>query len=56
MGLVLPPPSAPKGSYVPVVRMGNTLYTAGHLPIKADGTMAVGKVGEDISGHQHGTL
>jgi enamine deaminase RidA (YjgF/YER057c/UK114 family) len=48
----LPPVSAPKGLYRPVVRAGDLLYTSGHLPIRADGTVWTGRVGETIDEHE----
>jgi len=34
LGIVpLPPPTSPKGNYVPCIRTGNYLYLSGHLPI-----------------------
>lgn len=39
LGLILPPPPAPAGSYVPSVRTGNLLFIAGTLPM-VDGKLA----------------
>jgi enamine deaminase RidA (YjgF/YER057c/UK114 family) len=48
LGLSLPQVVAPAGAYVPAVRTGNYVYTAGQLPM-ADGTLlATGKVGTDV--------
>lgn len=44
--LQLPPVSAPKGLYRPLVVSGNLAYLSGHLPGRADGTLIQGKVGE----------
>ena len=50
MGITLPPPSAPAGSYVPAVRTGNLLFMAGSGPAnRPDGTRPTGKVGKDLS-------
>ena len=46
LGLQLPPVSAPKGLYKPLVISGNLAYLSGHLPSNADGTLMQGKVGE----------
>jgi len=47
LGLVLPQPPAPAGSYVAAVRAGNLLYCAGTLPM-ADGKLThAGPVGRD---------
>ncbi len=50
MGIVLPLPSASAGSYVPVVKTGNLMFTAGSGPACwPDGTLPTGKVGKDLS-------
>ncbi|MFW0786560.1 RidA family protein [Gordonia sp. CPCC 206044] len=50
LGIQLPPVVAPVASYVPAVRTGNLVYTAGQLPI-VDGTLDVaGKVHEGAEG------
>ena len=49
LNLQLPPVSAPKGLYRPLVVAGNLAYLSGHLPGKPDGTLILGKVGADIS-------
>ena len=46
LGLRLPPVSAPKGLYKPLVVSGNLAYLSGHLPSREDGTLIQGKVGE----------
>ena len=49
LGLSLPPVLAPAAAYVPAVRFGDLVYTAGQVPM-ADGTLrAVGKVGAEVS-------
>lgn len=49
LGVELPPAAAPAAKYVPAVRTGNLVYTAGQIPI-ADGKIAAtGKVGDEIS-------
>ncbi len=48
LGLVLPDVVAPLASYVPAVRSGGYVYTAGQLPL-ADGKLqATGKVGAGV--------
>ncbi|CAN2221539.1 TdcF Putative translation initiation inhibitor, yjgF family [Candidatus Nanopelagicaceae bacterium] len=48
-GLTLPVVSKPLAAYVPAVRTGNIVFTAGQLPM-VDGKIAgEGKVGSDIS-------
>lgn len=49
LGVSLPTPAAPAGSYVPVVRTGNLLFVAGQLPMGPDGLKHVGRCGEDIA-------
>lgn len=47
LGLSLPTVVAPVGSYVPALRVGDTVMTSGQLPM-IDGTLpATGKVGAD---------
>jgi len=48
LGLELPPPPKPAGVYKPVVIVGNMAYVSGHGPLKADGSMIVGKVGAEL--------
>jgi enamine deaminase RidA (YjgF/YER057c/UK114 family) len=48
-GLTLPIASKPLAAYVPAVRTGNIVFTAGQLPM-VDGAIAqTGKVGSDIT-------
>jgi enamine deaminase RidA (YjgF/YER057c/UK114 family) len=52
LGLVLPVVPKAAGSYLPTVRSGNLVYTAGQLPF-VDGTLPlVGKVGAEVSVEQ----
>jgi enamine deaminase RidA (YjgF/YER057c/UK114 family) len=46
LGLVLPPVAAPAGSYVPALRTGSLVYTAGQLPFVDGQLPATGKVGD----------
>ena len=58
-GIELPRASAPVANYVPYVRTGNLIFLAGMGPLKPDGTLAVGKVGRDVSveeAYQHARL
>ena len=48
LGIVLPAPPRPLASYVTVVRSGTLLFTSGHGPTAADGSMITGKVGLDL--------
>lgn len=49
LGITLPSPPAPAGSYVPVVITGNLAFVAGQIPVEAGKVQFVGKVGKDIS-------
>jgi enamine deaminase RidA (YjgF/YER057c/UK114 family) len=49
LNLQLPPVSAPKGLYRPLVVAGNLAYLSGHLPGKQDGTLIQGKIGVDLT-------
>jgi len=46
--LELPPPPAPIGVYVPILIHGDTAYLSGHGPLQSDGTLMLGRVGEDL--------
>ncbi|UQX11226.1 RidA family protein [Candidatus Mycobacterium methanotrophicum] len=49
LGLELPEVPKPLASYVPAVRTGNLVYTAGQLPMQAGKLAATGKLGADIT-------
>ena len=49
LGLSLPPVAAPGGAYVPAVRAGQFIYTAGQIPTVDGKLLAVGKVGGEVS-------
>jgi enamine deaminase RidA (YjgF/YER057c/UK114 family) len=49
LGLTLPPVVRPVASYVPTVRTGSLVYTAGQVPLKDGELLASGKVGAEIS-------
>lgn len=48
-GLVLPEVVAPLAAYVPAVRTGPYVYTAGQLPMAGGKLLATGKVGAEVS-------
>jgi enamine deaminase RidA (YjgF/YER057c/UK114 family) len=48
LGLMLPPAPEPKGVYRPLVVVGEMAYTAGHLPVAADGSIITGRLGADL--------
>jgi enamine deaminase RidA (YjgF/YER057c/UK114 family) len=49
LGLELPPVAAPLASYVPTMRTGSLVYTAGQLPFVGGELPATGKVGAEVS-------
>ena len=49
LGIELPPTASPVGAYVPAVRTGNLVLTAGQLPMKNGSLTAAGKVPADVS-------
>ena len=52
LGLTLPEPPEPVGSYKPFIRTGNLLFISGQLPL-ADGALAYrGQVGADLTPEQ----
>jgi len=52
LGIELPAVVAPLAAYVPAVRTGNLVYTAGQLPISDGALLATGKVGAEITAEQ----
>lgn len=49
LGIDLPQVAAPAGSYVPAVRTGTLIFTAGQVPFVDGKLPATGKVGAEIS-------
>ncbi|MDZ7881653.1 MAG: RidA family protein [Mycobacterium sp.] len=49
LGIELPAVVAPLAAYVPAVRTGNLVYTAGQLPISDGALLASGKVGAEVT-------
>ncbi len=49
LGFELPQAPTPLASYVPTVRSGNLVFTAGQVPVKDGKLIYAGKVGKDIS-------
>ena len=47
LGLILPPPPAAAGSYVPTVRTGNLLYCAGTICLVGGQMTHLGQVGKE---------
>ena len=49
LGIVLPLPPAPAGSYIPVVITDNLAFVAGQIPMEGGRVKFMGKVGKDLS-------
>jgi enamine deaminase RidA (YjgF/YER057c/UK114 family) len=49
LGIELPAVVPPAGVYVPAVRTGNLVYTAGQLPMQSGKLPQTGKVGGEVS-------
>jgi len=47
MGIKLPNPPTPAGSYIPVVKVGNVLYISGQIPMEDGKVLFTGKVSDD---------
>ncbi|WP_341643217.1 RidA family protein [Thauera sp. SDU_THAU2] len=59
LGLVLPDLAAPTDTYVPAKPAGQFLFLSGQTPHRADGELAVGKLGVDVTldeGYRHARL
>ncbi|RAY14833.1 RidA family protein [Actinomadura craniellae] len=52
LGLKLPPVAAPAGAYIPAVRTGSLVYTAGQVPFVDGRFPATGKVGAEVGVEQ----
>ncbi|TDV40633.1 RidA family protein [Actinophytocola oryzae] len=49
LGIALPTVPAPAGAYVPAVRSGSLVFTAGQVPFVDGKVAATGKVGREVS-------
>jgi len=49
LGLTLPTAAAPVAAYVPAVKTGNLVFTAGQLPVVDGKLVLTGKVGSDVT-------
>lgn len=49
LGLTLPTAAAPVAAYVPAVKSGNLVFTAGQLPVLDGKVVKEGKVGTEVS-------
>jgi enamine deaminase RidA (YjgF/YER057c/UK114 family) len=48
LGIELPPPPKPVGLYKPIVVVDKLAYLSGHGPLKSDGTLICGRLGDDM--------
>lgn len=49
LGISLPNPPKPAGSYIPLVRTGNLIFVSGQIPMKEGKVLYLGKVTKDLS-------
>jgi enamine deaminase RidA (YjgF/YER057c/UK114 family) len=49
LGLTLPTAAAPVAAYVPAVKTGSLVFTAGQLPVVDGKLLLTGKVGSDVT-------
>jgi enamine deaminase RidA (YjgF/YER057c/UK114 family) len=54
LGLTVPDVVPPVAAYVPAVRVGSLIYTAGQLPMLDGALIATGKVGAEVTAEQAG--
>lgn len=47
LGIDLPEPAAPVAAYLPAVETGGMLHLSGQLPFRGDGSLIVGRLGEE---------
>jgi enamine deaminase RidA (YjgF/YER057c/UK114 family) len=52
LGLSLPTAAAPVAAYVPAVKSGNLVFTAGQLPVVGGKLLMEGKVGRDVTAEE----
>jgi len=56
LGLTLPPVVVPLAAYVPAVRSGSMVYTAGQLPMVDGKLVSTGKVGAEVGASEAAAL
>jgi len=49
LGLALPPAPPPAGLYKPILLVDNYLYVSGQGPMKNDGSLMIGRAGDDMN-------
>jgi enamine deaminase RidA (YjgF/YER057c/UK114 family) len=47
LGITLPTPPTPAGSYVPAIKTGNLLFISGQIPMEDGKVLFTGKVTDD---------
>ena len=52
LGLVFPPAPKPVGLYRPLLIVNNFLYISGQGPVKNDGSLIIGRAGDDMNAEQ----
>jgi enamine deaminase RidA (YjgF/YER057c/UK114 family) len=52
LGLSLPTAAAPVAAYVPAVKSGNLVFTAGQIPVVGGKLLMEGKVGRDVTAEE----
>ena len=52
LGLKLPPAPKPAGVYKPILVVDKSLYVSGQGPVNSDGSLMLGRVGDDINEDQ----
>jgi len=48
LGVEMPPAPGAKGVYTPLLIHGNVAYASGHLPVRPDGELVTGRLGEGL--------
>lgn len=49
LNLTLPPAPKPLGVYKPFLIVGNMAYVSGHGTVKEDGSLIIGRIGQDMN-------
>lgn len=52
LGLVFPPAPPPAGVYRPLLVVGKFLYVSGQGPVKKDGSLIIGRAGDDMTAEE----
>ena len=52
LNLQLPPAPPPAGVYRPILVVGNFLYVSGQGPVNLDGSLMIGRAGDDLDKEQ----